>query len=61
MKKYAIMVLVLIATASSALAQDNITAITYQVSKPLGDFENFIDEVSSGASKAGVTGLRRRS
>ncbi len=46
MKKFAVMVLVLIAIASSALAQDNITAITYQISQPLGDFEKFIGETS---------------
>lgn len=46
MKKFAVMVLVLIAIASNALAQDNITAITYQVSQPLGDFEKFIGETS---------------
>lgn len=46
MKKCAVMMVVLIATATSALAQDNITAVTYQVSRSLGDFDTYIDETS---------------
>ena len=46
MKKYAISILLLIALCPGAFAQDNITAVTYQVSIPQGDFSDYVDETS---------------
>jgi opacity protein-like surface antigen len=46
MKKSIITVLVLTAMCSGAVAQDNITAITYQASIPLGDLEEYIGKTS---------------
>jgi opacity protein-like surface antigen len=46
MKKLVITVLMLCAVAPGVLAQDNITAITYQPSVPTGDLEQFIGKTS---------------
>lgn len=46
MKKLILSVVLLVVMSSSAFAQDNITAVTYQVSIPQGDFSNYIDETS---------------
>jgi opacity protein-like surface antigen len=46
MKKSIITVLMLMALCSGAIAQDNITAITYQPSVPSGDLEEYIGKTS---------------
>lgn len=46
MKKSIIAILMLMALCSGAVAQDNITAITYQPSVPLGDLEEYIGKTS---------------
>ena len=46
MKKSIITILMLMALCSGAVAQDNITAITYQPSVPLGDLEEYIGKTS---------------
>jgi hypothetical protein len=46
MKKSIIALFILTVLGSSAAAQDNITAITYQPSVPLGDTEEFIAKTS---------------
>ncbi len=46
MKKSIVAILVLMGFWSAAEAQDNVTAITYQVSVPLGDLEEYIAKTS---------------
>jgi hypothetical protein len=50
MKKFSIstllLLLLLVAVCPGAMAQDNVTAITYQASVPLGDFSDYIAKTS---------------
>jgi hypothetical protein len=46
MKKLALSVVLLVVMSSSAIAQDNITAVTYQMSLSQGDFNDFVDDTS---------------
>jgi hypothetical protein len=46
MKKISVIFILLLLTGSAALAQDNITTVTYQASFSQGDFSDYIDETS---------------